>query len=171
MPRRLTIACAVACILHERPRDAHEDLGGLYGQHRRGFGALERDPLGHELAERDVEGRDDREGNRDRDRVRGRLGDLTREVVQLRNDDRRDRRLADPPESQAGHRHAELRGGDVAIGRRDRAPHGARPSVAFGNQLIDARLADRDDRELRGDEKAVGAYEGEQPCEAPRDTG
>ena len=76
------------------------------------------------------------------------------------------RRLADPPEADAGHRDAELGRGDVAVGIVDRAPHRARAAVAFGDQLIDARLADRDDRELGGDEEAVGEHERQHGSEA-----
>ena len=42
---------------------------------------------------------------------------------------RRQRRLADPAQPQAGHRDAELRGRDVAVGVVERAPHGARAAV------------------------------------------
>ena len=88
--------------------------------------------------------------------------------VQRRLDHRGQRRLADPAEADAGHRDAELGRGDVAVGIGDRAPHGARAAVPFGDQLIDARLADRDDREFRGDEKSVGEHERQHASEPPQ---
>ena len=108
------------------------------------------------------------EGDRDRDAVCGRGGEVGRQERQLRLDERGQRRLGEPAEPEAGHGDAELCRGDVAIGRRDGAPHGARAAVALGDQLIDARLAHRDDRELRGDEKAVGHDQRQQRREPPQ---
>ena len=88
-------------------------------------------------------------------------GDVRRQEGERRLNQRRERRLADPAEAEARHRDAELGRGDVAVGIGDRAPDGARAAVALGDQLIDARLADRDDRELRRDEEAVGEHERE----------
>ena len=48
--------------------------------------------------------------------------------------ERGQRRLADPAEADARHRDAELRRGDVAVGIGDRAPHGPRAPVAFGDR-------------------------------------
>ena len=76
--------------------------------------------------------------------------------VEQRIDQRRERGLADPAEAEARHRDAELRGRDELVGIFERAPHRARHAAAFGEQLIDARLAHRDDRELGGHEKPVG---------------
>ena len=75
---------------------------------------------------------------------------------QQRIDQRRERRLANPAEAEARHRDAELRGRDELIGILERAPHRARHAAAFGEQLIDPRLPDRDDGELGGHEKPVG---------------
>ena len=98
----------------------------------------------------------DRERDRHGDAVRGRFGDADRQRTSNSgwiSDG--ERRLADPAEAEAGHRDAELGGGDVAVGIGDGAAHRARAAVPFGDQLVDARLADGDDRELGRDEKAV----------------
>ncbi len=74
---------------------------------------------------------------------------------QQRLEQRRERGLADPPEPQTGHGDAELRRRDELIRILERAPHRARHPAPFGKQLIDPRLAHRDDRELGCDEKPV----------------
>src|SRR5207302_8179885 len=74
----------------------------------------------------------------------------------------------EPAEAEAGHRDAELRRGDVAIGRGHRPPYRARAAVPFGNQLIDPRLAHRHDRELRRDEQAVGAHQRREAGQPPQ---
>ena len=73
-----------------------------------------------------------------------------------RLEQRRERRLANPAETEAGHRDAQLCRGDELVGIVERAPHRPRHAAALGEQLIDARLAHRDDRKLGGHEKSVG---------------
>ena len=97
-----------------------------------------------------------------------RAGEMRRQKRERRLEDRGERRLGQPAEAEARHRDAELRRGDVAIGRGDGAAHGSRAAVPFGDHLIDARLAHRDDRELGGDEEAVGAHQRKQPHEPPQ---
>ena len=113
--------------------------------------------------------RHDGERDGDGDTVRRRRGHLRRQEGKPRLDQRGERRLADPAETEAGHRDPELGGGDVAVGLADGPPHGPRAAVSFGDQLIDARLADGDDRELRRDEESVGEHEREHAAQPPRD--
>ena len=74
-------------------------------------------------------------------------------------DDSRERRLADPAQAEAGHRDAELRGGDVAVGVAERAPDDARRGAALGDELIDPRPAHGDERELGRHEEAVRQHQ------------
>ncbi len=68
-------------------------------------------------------------------------------------------RLANPAKRQTGHGDAELRRRDVAVRIVQRAPDGSCAAMPFGDQLVDARLAHRDQRELGGDEEPVGEDE------------
>jgi hypothetical protein len=129
----------------ERPEDAHEDFQRLYGPQRDGLRSFERDPFRRQLSEHHLDAGDARKCDGKRDGVRGRRGNRHRQKRELRLDDRRKCRLAGPAQSEARHRDAELRGGDVAVRRADRAPDRAGSVVPFGNQLIDAGLAHRDD--------------------------
>ena len=84
-------------------------------------------------------------------------------------EERGDRRLADPAQTETGHRDAELRRGDVLVGRVERAAYRSRHPAALGQQLIDAGLADRNNRELRGHEKTVGQDQREYRGQADTD--
>ncbi len=89
--------------------------------------------------------------------------------LEARLDDRSERRLADPAEAQARHRDAQLRRGNVAIRPAHRAADRTRAAVTFRDQLIDARLAHRHDRELCGDEERIGEDQHQQPGQPPED--
>ena len=143
----------------ERPQCPHEELGGLDDPERGCLGPLEGDCLGRQLAEHDVKGRDDGERDRDGNGVRGGSRDRSGQPYERRLDQGRERRLADPPEADAGHGDAELGRRDVAVRIRDGAPHGTRTPVPLGHQLVDAGLTDGDDGELGGDEEPVGQHE------------
>ena len=99
----------------------------------------------------------------DGDAVHGRFGQARRQEGKCGLNDGDERRLANPAEPKAGHRDAELRGGDVAVGVADRP----RAAMAFGDQLVHTRLADRDDREFRRHEESVGEDECQNCGEAP----
>ncbi len=148
--------------------DAHEELGGLHDEQRRRFRALERDRLGRELAEHDVQRRHDRERDGHGDAVGRGFGERGRQERQERLDEGGQGRFADPAEAEARHGDAQLRRGDVAVGVGDGAAHGARAAMILGDQLIDARLAHRDDGEFGGDEKAVGQHQGHDSRQAPQ---
>ena len=75
------------------------------------------------------------------------------------------------PRPRLGHRDAELGGRDVAVGVPERAANDAGGGAAFGDELIDARLAHGDERELGRDEEAVAQHQqhdGEQSGEQLR---
>ena len=110
-----------------------------------------------------------REGDRHREAVRGGFRHPSRQRFEQRLNQHGERRLADPAETQAGHRDAELRRGDIAGGIGDRAAHRARAPRPFRDQLVDARLADGDDREFRRDEKTVRKDQRQDTCQAPED--
>ena len=152
----------------ERPEHTHEDFERLDQPHGRLFRPLERDPLRCQLAEDDFGRGDDGEGDGHSDAVRGGGGEIRRHEGERGLEDRRKRRLGHPSEGQARHRDPELRRGDVSIGRGDGAAHRSRAAMSLRDQLIDARLAHRDDRELRGDEEAVGEHERQQPRQPPQ---
>ena len=94
----------------ERREHAHEDLERAHQPHRGGLRPFERDPFRRQLAEDDLERGDDEERQRDGDAVRGGHREVRREKIECRLDQRRERRLGHPPEAQARHRDAELRG-------------------------------------------------------------
>ena len=101
-------------------------------------------------------------------RVRGRRRQSDWQEREDRLDQRGERRLANPSQADARHRDAELRRGDVAVRIGHGAAHGARAAVALGDQLVDARLADRHDREFRRDEEAVGEHQRHDADQAPQ---
>jgi hypothetical protein len=123
----------------------HEELRRLHDDQRRRFGAFECDRFRRELAEDDMQRRHDRERNGYRYAVGGRLRDGGRQEGEAGLDHRGERRLANPAEAEAGHGDAQLCRGDVVLGRADGATDGARAAVPFRDQLVDARLAHRDD--------------------------
>ena len=130
---------------------------------------LQRDRLWRQFAEDDVQRGNHRERDRHGDGVCGRFGDERGKKRERRLNHRCERGLADPPEADARHRDAELRRGDVRIGIAHGAAHGAGAAVALGDQLVDARLANRDDREFRRHEKSVGKHERQHAGQTPQD--
>ena len=127
------------------------------------------DRLWRELAERDVQRRNQRKRDRHGNAVRRRFSNGDGQGTEKWLKHHGDGRLADPPETEAGHRNAELGGGDVACWLADRTAHGSRAAGSLGDQLIDARLADGDDREFGRDEKSVREDEREDARQAPED--
>ena len=127
------------------------------------FSVLERDRLGGQFAEDDVQRRDDGKANRDGHGVRAGGREATWQKSERRLDDRGESGFANPAEPQAGHGDAKLRRRNVAVCIDDRPSEGHRQSIAFGNELVDARLADSDDGELGGHEKAVREHQRRTP--------
>ena len=103
----------------ERPERAHEELGRLDDPQRRRFRrARARSTSARARRRRCATPVMTVNAIGDRDAVRRGLGDVRRQERERRLDERGERRLADPAEAEARHRDAELRGGDVAVGRR-----------------------------------------------------
>jgi hypothetical protein len=69
---------------------------------------VKREALRRKLAENDMEGGDDDEGDRDDDRMRAGGGERFREAAQQRLDQVRQGRLSDPAERQRRDRDAKL---------------------------------------------------------------
>ena len=153
-------SCAIQDV-DERTQHPLEQLRGLHHEHGRLFGALQRDRFRHELAKHDVKRGDHDERNRGGDGVRRGERDGGRQRREGRQDDRGNRGLADPPEAQARHRDADLRGRNERGRVVQRAPHRLRQAAAFRDELIDAGLAHRHERKLGGHEKPVGQNQGE----------
>ena len=74
-------------------------------------------------------------------------------------DDLGDGGLADPAEREAGERDAELHGGQELVDGVLELEHGASAGPAERDELLDARLPNADESELRGDEETVGQDE------------
>jgi len=70
-------------------------------------------------------------------------------------EDARHRRLADPAQRQTAQRHPELHGGKKISEILLQSANDARGGVMLRDQLLDARLAHADQRELRRYKKAV----------------
>ena len=151
----------------EWPECPHEQLGRLDHQQGGRLRALQRDRLGRELAQNDVQSGDDDECDGNGDAVRGAFRHGRRQERESRLENRGERRLGNPPQPDARHRDAELRRRDVPVGQSDGAPHGVRAQMALSDQLIDARLAHGHDREFRGNEESVGEHEGHDAPQPP----
>ena len=132
-------------------------------------GIEQRQRLGHQLAQDDVEDRDDDEGDDRRDRVGGEQGRLRREPGERALDHARQRRLADPAESEGGQRDPELGGGDVAVERLNGRAGEPSFAVARLGHLIEPRPPRADQRKLRGHEEGVGEHQHDDGREAEQD--
>ena len=120
-----------------RPAEDHvEELHRAGDPHRRALGHLQRQHLGHLLAEHDVHDRDQGERDRDRDDVRGRRREAADEPLERRLDQVGEGRLAEPAEPERRHRDPELAGRDVGVEvpdqvlRRPRRRRAPRPRAA-----------------------------------------
>jgi hypothetical protein len=82
---------------------------------RRSLAALQRQALPRELAEDDMQSRDDDERDRDGERVRAGGGEPFRQATQRRFDQVGKRWLSDPAKRQRGDRDAELGRREVGV--------------------------------------------------------
>ncbi len=74
-------------------------------------------------------------------------------------DDFGDGGFADPAEGEAGDSDAELNGGEELVDGVLELECSAGAGTAEGDELLDARLTDADEGELRGDEETCGQDE------------
>ena len=124
--------------------------------------ARDRGALRRELADDDVQRRDERERKR---RGEADAGDLGR-VAEQRLERVVERRLAERAEPQRADRDAELARREVAVDVIDRVQHGLRPRPALVRELLGLRVAQARDAELDGDEEAVEADEDQREDDA-----
>jgi hypothetical protein len=152
----------------ERPEEPRHELRGRGGEQHEGLGALQREHLGHLLAEADVQEGDQREGEDRGDAMRGQPRALLgQHAAQRRAQQAGEGLLAEPPEEEAGDGDAELGRGDEAVGIGLRALHEPRRAAPLRGQLIDARAPRGDEGELGGDEEAVGQHQYQDDEDAP----
>ena len=125
---------------------------------RHGTRMVESNRLGRELAHDDVEERDRREGDRDRDPVhRDRAAEPGR--GQHRLDQVGDRGLTDPAEPEARERDSELRRRDRVVEPAQGHGGGAGAAAPLGDPHLDLRATHGDERELGRHEVGVGENE------------
>ena len=125
----------------QRPEDEKEPVDGRRQRERGALGMAERDPLRHELADHDVQVRDDEQSD-----DHGEDGGHHRvEMV-------REHLFAESTDGERGDRHPELHGRDEARRIARDPQHGTRAAVALVLQLHDPRAA-------RGDEAVLGRHE------------
>ncbi len=123
--------------------------------------ALQGEAFGRELAQHDVQGRDDDERERDGDGKGADAGKGAGDAGQRRFDQMGDRRLADPAQRQRRDGDAELGGREVGVEIVERMLQRLGVHPLGGNQLHHPAAADGDEREFGGDEEAVGDDEDE----------
>jgi hypothetical protein len=136
----------------ERPHDRVEGVQRPRDPARDPLGVDDRVDLRHLFAGGDVPRRDEDVGDRDRHRRGDRMG----EALQPWLDELGDRRLAQEADAQRGQRDAELAGRQVLAEVVELGEHEPRPAVAAVDHLLDPGAARAHERELRGDEEAVG---------------
>ena len=103
------------------------------------------------------------------------MGRRVRQQLHPSQEDAGHQRFADPTEGQRTEGHAELYSGQKIVQFMLEAAHGAGAGNAVGQQLLDACVADGNQREFRGHEEAVGqdqhgdgdAFTSRRPCISP----
>src|SRR5229473_1742264 len=160
----------------ERLEQPGQSRHGLYGEQDDRLRALQRQDLGHLLAQRDVKEGDhgQRQDGGDGMRRRRDLAWCAQRILTQQLEDRvehglnqlGERVLADPAQQQTGDRHAQLgtrdESGGVGLGALD----DARGTVARRGELVYTRRARRNQREFSGDEESVGRDEDQNDEEA-----
>ena len=126
-------------------------------QERGAAGVFERDGLGHQFAEDDVQDGEEREGQDYGNAVGHERRAAAGQPIQHGTKELGEHRLAQGADGQAGERDAHLHAGDDAVELAEELLHDAGASVAAFEELPHARGAHRDQRELRAGEEAVDA--------------
>jgi hypothetical protein len=155
----------------EEPEDGEEsvvdDAKGDRCRQGRPLRALDGDEFRHQLAEEDMAEGENDEGERvDRDVERGR-GGRSGQRDNGAVEERRHRRLADPTQSQAGERDAELGYGKVTVEPAYDRLGDDSLSIPLSRPRTELGGADLDERELRGDEEAVERHAQSSDDQAP----
>ena len=133
------------------------------------LGLHERDCLRRQLAEHDVQERDDDERGRGAcDRVHGRRRRPDPERTERLIHEPGERWLADPAQAEGRERDTELRGGDVAVQVFHGGLRRLREPIALARHLVDSAAPRAHERELGGNEKGVGQRRGGLRPQAPR---
>ena len=138
-----------------RPEEEQKQPDRSNDPKRRSLAVLQRQALRRQLAENDMQGGDDDEGDRDRERVRTGDGEPFRQAAQRRFDQVSKRWFSDPAERQRADRDAKLGrckiGVEVVNGALERGSIGP----AGVDKFRDPAATDRNKRELSRNEEAV----------------
>jgi hypothetical protein len=138
-----------------RPEQEQEEPEGPHDPQSRAFAALKREALRRKLAENDMEGGDDDEGDRDGDRMRAGGGERFREAAQQRLDQVRQGGLSDPAERQRRDRDAKLGRCKVGVEIVDGALKGGGVGPACADKLCYTAATDSNEGKFSRDEEAV----------------
>ena len=146
------------------PRHRHKDKHRRSHGHRQRLGAAQRQRLGHQFAHHHVKISDESEAQHDRPGGRHMGIDVSvcRGDGQRTEPTRKDARrqwFTDPAQGQRTKSHAELNRGQKVVHVLLQPPHRASSRHSRADHLLDARIADRDQRELGGHKEAVGQNE------------
>ena len=126
---------------------------------RRPGGTLERDGLGHQFADHDVQKREQREGQRQRQAVRQNRRAVARKPVEHGPEDLGECRFTQGAQAQAGERDANLHAGNDAIELGEQLLHHARARNALVDQLAHAGDAHGNQRKFRRRKETVNAHQ------------
>ena len=137
----------------ERRGKGHEEIHRSGDRQRHPLGALQGNRLGNHLAEDDNHIGDQHEGNNDGDTVRVEPG--VRQGQEQRFQNAGHGGLADPAQSQAGHRDAELHGVEDVVELLMELLDGARADAVRRYHLLQSRFAHVHQCEFSGHEERV----------------
>jgi len=147
------IAGAVHDREHQPERPTEQQQRPRAGQRNRPR-VLERERLRRELTQHHVQERDQRERDYRRDRVhRNPRPDTDR--IEEGHEQSRDRRLADPAETEARQRNPQLSRRNRIVEMIDRPLRRGGTAATLGEPEVDLRASHRHEREFRGDEIGV----------------
>ena len=149
----------------QRTGQGQKDIHRACHRQRHLLRPLQRQRLGNQFAQNDVQAGDQDEGNEDRNAVsvdRGVGNILNRAQHHLGQ-----QRLADPAQGQADDGDSQLDAIDHFVQVAMQLLHNARADAPGSDQLLDTGITDADQREFRGREESVGRHQ-EQDEEHPQ---
>ena len=138
-------------------RNRHEHQHGRSHGDGQPFSTAERERLGHQFADDNVEVGD--EGKAQRDGENAGVEMCVGQSGKQRRKNGRGQRFAQPAKGQRAEGYAKLDGGQQLLKPGLEQTDGARAGSVRGDHLLDAGFANGDQRELRGDKKRVGQDE------------